>query len=60
MKRSYLIMAGFLSFLNFSSFSQGLQPLDLHNLVKNKGIGVFNRELSSGGDFANIVITKTD
>lgn len=39
-------MMGSLIFLTISSFLQTPQVIDLHSLVKNKGIEVFNRELS--------------
>ena len=46
MKIFHLITTGFLILLTISSFSQSPVVIDLHNLAKNKGIEVFNRELS--------------
>jgi len=46
MKKHLLIVAGCLIFYTISSFVQNPSVIDLHNLVKNKGIEVFNRELS--------------
>src|SRR6478672_10184022 len=40
------LATGLLILLTISSFSQSPMVIDLHNLVKNKGIEVFNRELS--------------
>jgi hypothetical protein len=46
MKRLLLVMTGYLIFLAITSFVQTSSVIDLHNLVKNKGIEVYNRELS--------------
>ena len=46
MKLCYPITAIILLLLSLSSFSQKALTIDLRHLVKNKGIEVFNRELS--------------
>lgn len=46
MKRLLLFVMLTLTFFTISSFLQTPQVIDLHNLVKHKGIEVFNRELS--------------
>jgi len=46
MKRLLLVVMGSLIFLTISSFLQTPPVIDLHSLVKNKEIEVFNRELS--------------
>ena len=46
MKILHFAPTGFLILWTFSSFSPSPLVIDLHNLVKNKGIEVFNRKLS--------------
>jgi hypothetical protein len=46
MKSFPLTLTVFLVFLTISSFSQRTKAVDLHKLVKNNGIEVFNREMS--------------
>lgn len=46
MKIYYLIAIGFLIFLTDSSFSQNTTEIDIQKLVANKGVEIFNRELS--------------
>ncbi len=46
MKNFHFIMTGFLILTSLSSFSQSVTVLDLHALVHNNGIEVFNREFS--------------
>lgn len=46
MKKIYLTAIVFLIFLTHSSFSQDAKVIDLHKLVANKGVEVFNRELT--------------
>jgi hypothetical protein len=46
MKRLFLLVMGFLTFFIISSFLQTPSVINLHSLVKNKGVEVFNRELS--------------
>ena len=46
MKKLLLVVRGSLIFLTISSFIQTPSVIDLHQLVKNKGIEVYNRELS--------------
>jgi hypothetical protein len=46
MKKNYLITAVLFTFSTFLSFSQNAVVPDLHQLVKNNGIQVFNRELT--------------
>ena len=46
MKKLLLIAMGSLIFLAICSFLQTPSVIDLHQLVKNKGIEVYNRELS--------------
>lgn len=46
MKKYHFLTTGFLILLTVSSFSQRAIPIDLHKLVKDKGIEVFNRGLS--------------
>jgi hypothetical protein len=45
-KKNHLIITGLLTVLNGLSFSQNAVVPDIHKLVKNNGIEVFNRELS--------------
>jgi hypothetical protein len=44
MKKTSIIIPAFL--LSFVSFSQTATPINLHNLVDNKGIEVYNRNLT--------------
>jgi hypothetical protein len=46
MKKFRLATTGFLIFVTISVFSQNPLLIDLHHLVKKKGIQVFNRELT--------------
>lgn len=46
MKKIQLIMTGIWVLLSISSLSQNTEVIDLHKLVNNKGIEVYNRELS--------------
>jgi len=46
MKVFYLITLGFLMCLTISSLSQIPLVINLHDIAKNKGFAVFNRELS--------------
>ena len=59
MKMSHLTL---LVFLNFSAISSFSQTIDLHHRVKNKNIGVFNRELSliNEGSYPGIRLSKAE
>lgn len=46
MKRSCLLTTGFLVLLTVTSFAQNRIVIDLHKLVKTKGLEVYNRDLS--------------
>jgi hypothetical protein len=46
MKFSYLVTPGLLLLLSFTSFSQETSIFNLHTLVNNNGLNVFNREIS--------------
>jgi Domain of Unknown Function (DUF1080) len=61
MKRIHLPAIGFLICLTYSSFSQ-TTTLDLHKLVKDKGLEVYNRELTviKDGSRAAIRLSKAE
>jgi hypothetical protein len=44
--KKYYIIAGFLILFTTSAFAQKTTAIDLHKLVKDKGVNVYNRELS--------------
>ncbi len=46
MKKNYLAVAGFLIFVVFSSFKPKPEVFNLRKLSKNKGISIYNRELT--------------
>lgn len=60
MKKIYLTVAGLLILLSFSSFKPKPEVFDLRRLVKNKGIDVFNRELTliNEGSYKGIRLSK--
>ncbi len=61
--RSYkLTLTGLLTFLTYSSFSQTSMAIDLHKLVQDKGIEVYNRELSliTEGSHLGISLSKKE
>ena len=59
MKMSYLTI---FVFFTISSFSQSPLVIDLHTIVKNKGVEVFNRKLSliNEGSHSGIRLSKDE
>ena len=60
MKMFHLTTSGFLILLSFLSFKQKPEVFDLHKLAKNKGIDVYNRELTliNEGSYQGIRLSK--
>jgi hypothetical protein len=57
MKYSSLTITGFLLFLTLSSFSQTTTVIDIHKLVQDNGLIVYNRELSLVNEEAHLGIS---
>jgi hypothetical protein len=60
MKNLSFITTGLLLFLTTSSFSQMTKAIDLHQLIKNNGIEVYNREMTLVNEehYAGIRLSK--
>jgi len=60
MKNFSFITTGLLLFLTTSSYSQKTKAVDLHQLIKNKGIEVYNREMTLVNEehYAGIRLSK--
>jgi hypothetical protein len=62
MKKISLAAIGIVICLTHSTFAQSTTVIDLHKVVGNKGVDVFNRELSliNEGSYAGIKLTKAE